>query len=109
VLARSGHVCARALWTARVSPATASQERRGRFVSWMLAIGPSARDVLRAGLAKLAAHAGNVRHADMIEDVLLALPARCDDDLLAAVARFARSPVPRIRELALAAIARALG
>lgn len=109
VLLRAGHECARALWSARVSGGAAGAERRGRFVSWMLAIGPGARDLLRAALAKLAPHAGTVRHVEVVEDVLLSLPARCDDDLLAAVASFAKSPVPRIRELALAAIARALG
>ncbi len=109
VLQRAGRECARALWSARVSRRAPGRERRGRFVSWMLAIGPGARDVLRAALIKLAPHATTTRHADIIEDVLLALPARCDDELLSAVARFARSPARRVAELALAAIARALG
>ncbi|HVJ92614.1 MAG TPA: protein kinase [Labilithrix sp.] len=108
MLERCGQRCARALWAARVSPTPASPQRRGRFVAWMLAIGPSAVDVLRVGLAKLSPHAATWRHADLVEDVLLALPSRCDDELLAVVAYFAKSPVPRVRELALAAIARAL-
>ncbi|MBX3225440.1 MAG: serine/threonine protein kinase [Labilithrix sp.] len=108
VLWRSGHACARALWSARIAGGESGPERRGRFVSWMLAIGPGARDVLRAGLVKLAQHAETGRHADVVEDVLLALPTRCDDELLAAAATFAKSPVPRVRELALAAVARSL-
>jgi hypothetical protein len=52
--------------------------RRERFVSWMLVIGTGARDVLRAA------------------------------DLLTAVGCFVHSPVPRVRELALAAIGRSL-
>ena len=109
VLQRAGHECARALWSARISSGgSASAERRGRFVSWMLAIGPGARGVLRAALVKLGPHAGTGRHAEIVEDLLLALPPGCDDDVLAGVARFASSPVPRVRELALAAIARAL-
>ena len=114
VLERSGHACARALWSARIASARiasvpAGRERRGRFVSWIRAIGPSARDVLRAALVRLSPHAETGRHADVVEDLLLALPVRCDDNLLASVARFAKSPVPRVRELALATVARALG
>jgi len=108
VLQRAGHQCARALWSARVSRISAGPTRRERFVSWMLAIGPGGRDVLRAALVKLTPHADTGRHAELVEDVLLALPVRCDDDLLADAARFAKSPVPRVRELVLAAIARAL-
>jgi serine/threonine-protein kinase len=108
VLVRAGHACARALWSARILPKNATPERRARFVSWMLAIGPGAYDVLRAALAKLAPYADTERHATVIEDVLLALPARCDDDLLAFVACFAKSPVARVRELTLSTIARAL-
>ncbi|MBX3199718.1 MAG: protein kinase [Labilithrix sp.] len=108
VLERSGQASARALWAARISPGVDSPARRRRFVSWLVALGPSARDVLRAGLVKLSPHAETGRHADVVEDVLIALPARCDGDLLAAAARFAKSPVPRVRELALAAVARSL-
>lgn len=108
VLTRGGDACARALWSVRIAPGNASRERRARFVSWMLAIGPGARDVLLAALAKLAPDAAIGRHAAVTEDVLLTLPSRCDDDLLAAVAQFAKSPAPRVRELALAAMARAL-
>ena len=108
VLRRSGQASARALWAARISPGVDGPARRRRFVSWLVALGPSARDVLRAGLVKLSPHAETGRHADVVEDVLLALPARCDGDLLVAAAGFAKSPVPRVRELALAAVARSL-
>jgi hypothetical protein len=47
-------------------------------------------------------------HADLAEDVLLALPARGDDTIDDAVSRFATSSSNRVRELALAVVARAL-
>jgi hypothetical protein len=108
VLVRAGHACARALWSARRLPKNATTKRRARFVSWMLTIGPGAYDVLRAALAKLALSADTECHATVIEDVLLALVARCDDDLLAFVACFAKWPFARVRELTLSTIARAL-
>ena len=74
----------------------------------MLAIGPGARDIIRAALTTLAPYAAAGHYATIAEDVLLALPARCDDELLAAVAPFASSPARRIRELTLSAIARAV-
>jgi len=108
VLQRAGRPCARALWSARASRISAGPRRRERFVSWMLAIGPGGRDVLRAALVRLTPHADTGRHSEIVEDVLLALPVRCDDVVVADAARFAESPVPRVRELVLAAIARAL-
>jgi eukaryotic-like serine/threonine-protein kinase len=107
MLVRSGKAIARALWSARVTH-HGTRERRARFVAWLTAVGPAARDVLRAGLNKLVPHAETGKHADMIEDVLLSLPMRCDDDIAELVAVFARSPNARVRELAIATLARAL-
>ncbi len=107
MLQRSGRAMARALWSARVTK-HATRERRARFVVWMTALGPAARDILKAGLVKLVPHAATSRHADVAEDVLLSLPLRCEDDILELVGAFARSPDARVRELAIAALARSL-
>lgn len=103
-----GHsACARALWTVRLAARNISRVHRARFVGWMLAMGPVAREVLVDALVMFAPDPATSRHSDALEDVLSALPVSCDDVLLASVRPFTRSPIARVRELARSAIARA--
>lgn len=105
LLERAGAAGARALWTARLgTPPT--KERRERFVTWMTAIGAASHDILAASFGKMSPHAGASGYADVIEDLLLALPLRCDDALAKSIAPFASSPVDRVRDLTRTVLAR---
>jgi serine/threonine-protein kinase len=108
VLGRGGAGSARALWAARISPSGAEPAHRARFVSWMRALGPAAREVLGAALVKLAPHAETTTFVTVIEDVLFSLPERCDDELLDLALAFAKSPSRRVRELTLATLERTI-
>ncbi len=70
--------------------------------------GDAAVDLLRMALMKLVPYAESGHYLELIEDVLLALPAKCDDDLVSLVAPFASSPSDRIRIQAHAIMVRAL-
>lgn len=105
MLRRAGLAAARALWSARVA-APSSHDRRARFVTWLSAVGDGARPVLLVALARLAPERGVQKHAELAEDVLLSVPIGDDAALGLAVAPFLSSPVPRVRDLARAALDR---
>lgn len=105
MLRRAGLAAARALWSARVS-APPSNDRRARFVTWMTTVGDGARPVLLIALARLAPERGMQKHPDLAEDMLLTVPVGDDAAVGVAVAPFLSSPVPRVRNLAHAALDR---
>jgi hypothetical protein len=105
MLYRAGLSAARALWAARIRrPAT--DARRMRFVSWLLAIGRPAHELLRVALRQLARREPTAGQIECAEDVFLALPRSLDTSLALAVEPFLASTSPRLRELAAAATAR---
>jgi serine/threonine-protein kinase len=105
MLYRAGLSAARALWAARIRrPAT--DQRRMRFVSWLLAIGRPAHELLRVALRQLARREATPGQIECAEDVFLALPRVLDTSLALAVEPFLASPHPRLRELATTATAR---
>lgn len=105
MLRRAGVAAARALWSARVS-VPASHDRRARFVTWMATVGDGARSVLLVALAQLAPERHVQKHPELAEDVLLAVPFGDDVALGLAIAPFVASPMPRVRDLARAALDR---
>jgi hypothetical protein len=105
-LSRAGLAAARALWNARIRrPAT--EARRMRFVSWLRVIGRPADELLCTALDQLAVRAPSPGQAACAEDLLLALPRPLDPRLAQAIEPFLASPVPRLRDLATSAAARA--
>jgi serine/threonine-protein kinase len=105
-LSRAGLAAARALWNARIRrPAT--EARRMRFVSWLRVIGRPADELLCTALDQLAVRAPSAGQAACAEDLLLALPRPLDPRLAQAIEPFLASPVPRLRDLATSAAARA--
>jgi serine/threonine-protein kinase len=104
-LARGGLAAARALWAARIRrPPTPA--RRMRFVGWLRVIGRPGEAVLREALLTLSRRAPSQGQAGCAEDLLLALPRTLDARLTAAARPFCAASSPRVRELAVAAIAR---
>lgn len=114
MIQRASRSFVQSLWTARIAVADRSENvgrdeaRRARFVMWMKLGGDAAVDLLRMALTKLVPHAESGHHLELIEDVLLALPAKCDDELVSLVAPFASSPSDRVRIQAHAIMVRAL-
>lgn len=106
MLARAGLAAAQALWAARIRrPPT--DARRMRFVSWLLAIGRPADELLHAALGQLARRAPSRGQSACAEDILLALPRSLDSRLALAVRPLLDAHSVRVRELAHAATSRA--
>lgn len=105
VLRRAGLAAARALWSARVA-APATNERRARFVTWLATVGVAGRPLLIAALSRLAPQRAVQKHADLAEDMLLAIPPGSDDALATAIVPFAASPAARVRARAHALLER---
>lgn len=114
MIQRASRSFVRSLWSARIAAPDRSEDagrdeaRRARFVTWMKLGGDAALDLLRMALMKLVPHAESGHYLELIEDVLLALPAKCDDDVVSLVAPFASSPSDRVRIQAHAIMVRAL-
>ncbi len=104
MMQRAGVAAARALWAARIRrPPT--HARRMRFVSWMRVVGRPAHDLLRSQLAELARKRPSSGQLQCAEDLLLALPRSLDSSLATSVESYLDAEAPRLRELALHALA----
>jgi hypothetical protein len=103
MLERAGTALAHALWSARIGPPPTVVRRR-RFISWLVLLGAKARPLLVAGLRRLAP--ASDAYADLVEDVLLALPSSRDRELADLADPFLHASRRRTRELAQSAVSR---